>query len=202
MVKDLIPGRWVQVLGTFDFWVGQGAITSVQPAKIALKETQGGHDRVHLKGYSGDGRELFDETANPMYNSCEPREDTGTFEEFLPLTDDLLEIRLLIDGKEVAKFTRGRSADTAGIKFGAASTLKPHRIPIASETVEVENVTYTIQARPNGDPQWQTTGIGLPTIEAGELDVNQFPGAERIEVRILQSDGFTEREIHREMLSF
>lgn len=194
-------GSWVHVNGTFDFLVGQGAITAVQPAKTAFRSIEGGHGRLRLKGYAADGTELFDEPANPRINSCAPTDEVGTFEEYLPVLAGLETIRLFVDGKETDRFTRGRRPQAAGVRLGTVPAGR-HRIPVSTATEPAGSVNYTIQARPTGDTVWQTIGVGLDSVDTSDVDVNQFPDAQSVEVRVLQSDGMTEQEIHREEIRF
>lgn len=199
------PGesRWAQVLGAYDLEAGQAQITSVQPATSGARSLSGGEERVRVKGFNQTGDELFDLAVNPMQNSRAPRPNAGTFEEFILVTDDLKVIRLYIDGEEAADFVPGSPAPVAGTHLGSAPEDRPHVIPLTgAATSSATNVSYTIQARPNDDTLWQTIGIGLPTIEAGEIDINQFPGAKTIHVRILQNDGFSETEVYRDTITF
>jgi hypothetical protein len=61
-------------------------------------------------------------------------------------------------------------------------------------------VTYTVQAKADGAP-WRTVALGLP-LPSTDIDVNQFPGARRLEIRVLQSDGFEESEVFRQVNVF
>jgi hypothetical protein len=202
MAREIREHKRAQVLGTFDLEAGQAQITSVQPALAASRSIEGGEERIRIKGFDQVGRELFDLAVNPMHNSCAPRQDAGSFEEFVPVTDDLQIIRLFVDGEETANFVPGRPVAAAAVRFGVAPADKPHVIPLSGATAPADNVSYTVQARPAGEALWQTVGIGLPTIEAGEIDINQFPGAEKIEVRILQNNGFSETEVYRGDIQF
>jgi hypothetical protein len=62
-------------------------------------------------------------------------------------------------------------------------------------------ITYTVQAKPKGSERWQMLAIGLKSPSTG-VDVNHFPGASGADVRVLQSDGFAEKEIFRDSKSF
>lgn len=55
-------------------------------------------------------------------------------------------------------------------------------------------MTYTVQARAAGENVWQTLAVGrnAPDIE---VDVNQFPSAEKIQVRVLMTNGFEQRTV-------
>jgi hypothetical protein len=202
MAREIREHKWAQVLGTFDLEAGQAQITSVQPAIAASRSIEGGEERIRLKGFDQAGRELFDLAVNPMHNSCAPRQDAGTFEEFIPVTDALQIIKLFVDGQETADFVPGHPVEVADVQFGVAPADKPHMIPLSGATAPADNVSYTVQARPAGEALWQTVGIGLPTVEAAAIDINQFPGAEKIEVRILQNNGLSETEIYRGDIQF
>jgi hypothetical protein len=202
MTRKLEHGSWAQVLGTFDLESKSGAITSLQPARLAFKSVEGGEERLRIKGFDNMGQILFDEAVNPMRNSCLPRDNAGTFEEFVPVTPSLEVLRLFIDGTEVADYRPGRLVEPSNITMGFPVADKPHRIPIRGQSVAEPNVTYTIQARPKGDNIWHTVGIGLPSIDLGEVDINQFPKAQKIEIRILQTNGLNEREVFHDEKEF
>lgn len=202
MAKKPKSPAWAQVVGTFDLAGPSGAITSIQPAAGVDKPIDGGIDRIHLKGMDKQDQVLFDVAVNPLINSCSPDLDRGTFEEYIPLDRGLVRVGLYIDGNEVGGFAPGRPPKAPAIALGAPTAEAPHRLPMTSSAPPAENVSYTIQARPTDDTIWQTVAIGLPTIDLGEVDINQFPDAADLEIRVLQSDGFNEREVFREVKSF
>jgi hypothetical protein len=52
-----------------------------------------------------------------------------------------------------------------------------------------------------GASNWQTLAIGLPS-PTTHVDVNQFPGAKSVRIRVLESDGFSEDKIFEETKTF
>jgi hypothetical protein len=202
MAKKPKSDAWVHVVGTFDFAGPAGAITSVQPASDVSQVLAGGIDRIHLKGVDKNNGELFDVAVNPLINSCSPDPERGTFEEYVQLVPNLYRVDLVIDGQAVGSFAPGRAPKVDGIQLGAPVPGSSHRIPLTSKTPNAENVSYTIQVRPTDTTIWQTVGIGLPNIDLGEVDINQFPGATGLDIRVLQTDGFTEQEVFLDHRSF
>jgi hypothetical protein len=59
-------------------------------------------------------------------------------------------------------------------------------------------ITYTVQAKPKDSERWRMLAISPST----GVDVNQFPGASGVDVGVLQSDGFAEKESFRDSKSF
>jgi hypothetical protein len=193
----VVKGSFAHVVGTFDLPEGTGSIDYVTPVRTATRSLAGGDDRLRLRGLDQAGRTLFDLAANPQYNSCQPRTDAGTYEEFVPVSPDLVRIVLEVGGRLAAEYRRGPAGAPGPIVLGAASAEAPHRVPLRAATATAVGVTYTVQAKPEGSPLWQTIGVGLPTPDA-DVDVNQFPGAVSVDVRVLRSDGFTEVEVFRD----
>jgi len=196
MTEGVITGSFAHVVGTFDLVQGAGTIDYVTPVRIATESDDVEDEQIHLIGENEAKQRLFDKPVNPQRNSCNPHAQKGTYEEFVPVVPSLHRIELSIKGVVVAQFIRGSAAAGSTVAFGAPTPTSPHRIPVAptSATAPVRGVTYSIQAKPEGSAAWQTVAVGLPTPSA-EVDVNQFPGAKGVSVRVLRSDGFSETEI-------
>ena len=196
MTDGVITGSFAQVVGTFDLVQGTGTIDYVTPVHIATESDDVADEGIRLIGETDAKQKLFDKIVNPQRNSCNPQAQKGTYEEFVPVAPTLQRIGLLIKEVMAAEFTRGSAAPTGTVAFGAPSPDAPHRVPLeaTSVTAPVRGVTYSVQARPEGAAAWQTIAVGLPTPSA-EVDVNQFPGAKGVSVRVLRSDGFSETEV-------
>ena len=50
-------------------------------------------------------------------------------------------------------------------------------------------VTYTVQVSADDGASWQTVAVGSPTPEI-PLDRSQFPSAQRLKVRVTETNGF------------
>lgn len=200
MTRSLKAGRFVQIAGTYDLHAHRGEIASLQPASAGIVQEGEGNDRVHLTGYSRSGDKLFEHVVHTMVNSCAPNPEAGTFEELVPALEGLARIDLTIDGERAAEFVAGQPPGARGV--GLAAGVRAHALAIASETEEAANVSYTVQARASGSELWETVAVGLPTPDRSDVDINQFPGAVRLEVRVLQNNGLTETEVFRDEMEF
>lgn len=194
--------KWLSILGNLDLDARRGEISAVHPAAGPIEHGETSDIRIRLRGLDSAGAKLFDQPVFPMINSCQPDAKRGTFEETVRLDSRLTRITLTIDGMQVDDFVPGKKLSPGQVQFGAPAGFDGHRIGVTSSAEAAANVTYTIQVRPEGSNFWQTVGIDLPRPDEGEVDINQFPGAAALDVRILQSDGFSEREIFSERRTF
>jgi hypothetical protein len=195
-------GTFAHVAGTFDLANKTGTIDFVTPVSLATASNDFENEQIHLIGESRQESQLFDKPVNPQRNSCAPHASRGTYEEYIPVSPELARIRLTIDGVTAAQFLRGHGAAPGNLAFGSPNPAAPHRMSITA-TAPVKPaaaVTYTVLARADGAP-WRTVALGLP-LPTADVDVNQFPGAKHLEIRVLQSDGFEETEVFRQVKSF
>lgn len=192
-MRKMEYGEWAQVVGTYDLTTGRGEIKSMQPSKVAFASIDGGEDRVRIKGMDNVGNVLFDLAVNPMTPSCGTTGSHRMFEEFVPVHDQLMEVSLYVDGGEAATYAPGMVQRTAKLSLGEPMAGNLHRIPIEAEEASAieENVTYLLQVKPEGDNRWHTMATGMDRPDAAEVDINQFPGAKVLEVRIMRTNGLT-----------
>ncbi len=190
-MRKMEYGDWAQVIGTFDLANRRGEILSMQPSKIAFTSIESGEDRVRIKGLDEDGTVLFDLAVNPMTPSCGNTGTSRMFEEFVPVQEQLKVVRLYVDGAEAAIYAPGMAQQDLKLFLGHPLDGKQHRIPIDTESAPpIEaNVTYMLQVKPDGDKRWYTMATGMERPDAVEVDINQFPGAKSLEIRILRTNG-------------
>lgn len=200
MTETITQGAFAHVTGTFDLKEKTGSIDYVTPVSTATAFLAGGDDRVRVVGLDRNNTVLFDQPANPRRNSCAPDATSGAFEEYVPVSAELALIRLYVDNELAAEYRRGETS-TGAITLGAPAAGAGHRLTLASGLAPAPGVTYTVQARGSEQKRWQTIGIGLFS-PSTEVDMNQFPGAKAIELRVLQSDGFSEQEVFKETKTF
>jgi len=119
------------------------------------------------------------------------------------VSPELRSVSLLINQATVATFTRGASTSPRAIVLGGPDPAAPHKFSLNMEEASPisPGVTYTVQARAEHDPIWQTLAVGLPQ-PTTEVDVNQFPGAKSVNVRVLKSDGFAETQVFQDTKTF
>lgn len=202
MPTGVTKGAFAHVAGTFDLVAKKGTIDYVTPVSVAAESNDFEDEHILLIGESAQQGQIFQKAVNPQRNSCAPQSTQGTFEEYVPVTPDLANLRLTIDGVTAAEFSRGQRSIPGNLALGPPNPSSPHRIPVkpAAAAKPALNVTYTVQAKADG-ASWQTVALGLP-LPATDIDVNQFPGAKRLEIRVLQSDGFEESEVFRRLMTF
>lgn len=188
-MRKIEQGEWAQVIGTFDLASRSGAILSMQPTKVAFASLPGGDDRVRLKGFDGDDRELFDLSVNPLTASCGTPGESRMFEEFVPMTRRLRDVRLYVDGVKAATYAPGSPQPSAPAALGQPGPQRLHRFPINSSTIVEPNVSFILQVRPAGDPRWHTMAAGIEKPDDAAVDINQFPGATSLDIRILRTNG-------------
>ena len=66
------------------------------------------------------------------------------------------------------------------------------------DAVAEEGTSYVVQASTDEGETWFTVGVGLKTPEF-RFDAKQFPGAKRIHIRILATNGFAQTVVQSEV---
>lgn len=196
MKAGIVAGDFAHVAGTFDLSAGKGTIDYVTPVRTATRSADPTDGTLRLVGTDGNGKALFDVAVTPQHNSCAPHDQKGTFDDYVPVSPELLHLKLFVGGTPAADFTRGAPAAPAGIALGGPDPGAPHRFSLAPDAppAAASGVTYTVQAKDDRSATWQTIAVGLPVPQT-DLDANQFPGARSVSVRVLRSDGFSESEV-------
>jgi hypothetical protein len=202
MTEGVITGSFAHVVGTFDLEQGTGTIDYVTPVRVATESADVNDEGIRLLGEDDANQKLFEKVVNPQRNSCAPHAQRGTYEEFVATSPNLRRIKLLINGAVAAEFVRGSARPAGSVTLGAPNPDAPHRLAVApSGMAPAPGVTYSVQAKPESSTAWQTLAVGLKT-PSTEVDVNQFPGAASVAVRVLRSDGFSETEIFHDTKRF
>lgn len=203
MGAGVLDGSFAHVSGTFDLDRKKGTIDYVTPVKVAVRSEDFEDEGIELVGLDVSDQHIFDQKVNPQRNSCAPHAATGTFDEYVPVSPQLRRIKLMIKGTEAAQFARGASLPSGVVAMGGPNPASPNRFTLdsAHTLTPTPGVTYTVQAKAEHEPNWQTIAVGLP-IPTTDIDVNQFPGAKSVSVRVLQSDGFSESKVFEDKKIF
>ncbi|MDH0737326.1 hypothetical protein [Achromobacter spanius] len=202
MARKMDYGNWAQVIGKYDLQARRGSILSMLPADVAFASIEGGEPRVRLKGIDARQTVLFDVLVNPMTPSCGPVGPDHLFEEFVPVTPALKDVKLFIDDAEVAQYAPGARNPGGQLKLAAPAEGRLHHIPLEGDVPVAANVSYMLQVRPEGDERWHTMAAGVAQPSTANLDINQFPGAVALDVRVLRTNGLETVEILRERKDF
>ncbi|NBJ10932.1 hypothetical protein [Microvirga arsenatis] len=202
MARKMDYGDWAQIIGTFDLSARRGTILSMLPTKVAFASLEGGEERVRVKGVDEAGAVLFDLAVNPMTVSCGIAGSDRMFEEFVPVTPSLRYVRLFIDGIEVSQYAPGSAEPKGQVELAAPAPGREHHIPLSGNAPAEPNVSYLLQVRPDGDTRWHTMAAGLDRPNVADVDINQFPGASALEIRVLRSNGLETTEVFQERREF
>jgi hypothetical protein len=205
MTQEVVAGAFAHVVGTFDLTSRIGTIDYVTSVKVAQRRDEADEDGqlLHLRGLTAEGKVVFDVAVHPQHNSCAPDLSRGTFEVIVPAHPELQRLVLEIEGEPAASFRRGDRAGESALSLGPPDPAEPNRMRInaVSGAAPSEGVSYTVQAKASEAGRWETIAVGLPVPDSS-VDINQFPGANEVEVRVLRSDGFSEDVIFQERRRF
>ncbi len=193
---------WIQALGTFNRVENSGGFFAVQPARESNLPAKQPESALVVVVENASGQRLEEFPVEPEFGSCDDEVDLGTFQAFLELPEGASVLRLLYQGRELAVYEAPAAAPSPAVETFGLGPMRDHRVPLTQDSPADPNATYTLQAREKGSSVWQTLDIGLDRPDAGEVDLNQFPGARAIEVRVLKSSGFATKEIDKTEIEF
>jgi hypothetical protein len=218
MYAKLERSPFIHVVATVDLGRKSGAIRYVNPATTGMTSDHPGHPDVEMSVEDESGGHK--KTWHPIVRFASPEPDgtpqtTGLIQEDIPYEPWMKVVRLLVNGKEVGKYEASSpdpspaasAAPSAGgveapaLTLGAGGPGSPRRrsLLMHGQARKQEGLTYTVQARPEGSDAWQTIAVGRDTPDV-DIDRNQFPGARRVDVRVIQTTGFQERILAEETI--
>lgn len=198
-MAELRDGRLIHIVGRYDFETGTGTIDYVTPVNRAIAPAPGNDARLELLAERADSSILCRKLVAPHVNSCEFGARGGVFQEVVAHDPELACLRLLIEGREVARYQAAEPiVDVAGIRVEALDAPASNRQVLTSVNAPPDT-HFTIQMRAVGDATWITIAVGLEQPDT-EIDPNQIPKAAALELRVLATRGFEEREVYRDLL--
>lgn len=205
-VVQVKQGQFIQVVGTLDLRSGEAQILYVNPASSAAVTGPGeGDRRATLEMLSATGEVIDSVHPALQISSCrgDDADDVALIQEYLPAHPGAASIRIKVDNRVLAEFSAGalREHELEVMRAEPVDTGSTHagpKVVLGRGRQAQPNVTYSVQARAKNARTWSTLTVGrqLPEVV---LDANQFPGQSQVEVRVLETNGFTEREIAREI---
>jgi hypothetical protein len=189
-------GQFVHIIAAVNLRAGTGEILSVTPTGGAMQYSGSNEDSVELQVQDAAGHILFSKKSRVLLNSeGDPDARAGLINEAVPVTQGMQEVLLLINGQVASRYIAGRLdlPSDARIVLSEARLPSPNRRALTGPPeARRTGMTYTVQARAVGEKVWQTLAVGrsVPDIE---VDVNQFPSAEKVQVRVFMTNGFEQR---------
>lgn len=194
---------WIQAVGTFNRADHSGEFVAVQPARESNMLRTQSASGLKISVETEDGQQLAEVPVTPEFGSCDDVVDEGTFQAFFELPEGAKLLRLMYEEQEVAVYAAPvtRRGPAAAEAFGLGPR-SGHVVPLTQAGSADPDATYMLQAREKGTTLWQTLDVGLDRPDAGEVDLNQFPDARGIEVRVLKSSGFDTEEVERTEIDF
>lgn len=213
-IPKKLSGRFVHVVARVDLDKRTGKILYVNPATTGVKMVAGGDPEVRLRFAGADGTEIA--SVNPVLHlaSCEARAScrSALIQEDVEFVPGMTTIELQVDGNTIDSYTAGKPAAKTPSKTGkltakqlqGASPFAGPKMQLemaGTNSLEVDGMSYTMQAKPTQTAPWTTLAVGsrTPTMT---VDANQFPGSKSVIVRILKTNGFSEEVIAEEMIRF
>lgn len=196
MELSVTQGDFVHIVATVDLNAGTGKILHVNRAKVATQSSAQNDYGVELRFHDAAGQELLSMMPQLLFESCDAEDETraGLINQDVPYIPGMKEVVLLVNGQVQSRYVAGELLSTAeaGFDVGETAPQSPHRRQLSSHAMpEQEGITYTVQARPAGEAVWQTIAVGRSKPDM-EVNVNQFPSAEKIDVRVVMTNGFEE----------
>lgn len=192
LALELATGRHINVVGSVNLTPPTGEILYVNPVSGVLSPAPPPGGPVRIRVLAGDGSVLAEHPAEVKVDSCtRPGEDvTGVVDATIPLDPAARAVELVVDGQTV---------DTFQAAGGRPAVRNLRRAPAGAESLALAwdddaaadpKVTYNVQASVDGGRTWQTVALGSSTPEV-TIDRRQFAGANRVQVRVIATDGFT-----------
>ncbi len=193
---------FVNIVGTVDLAARSGEILYVNPANLGTVLPTAPNDRgVELVVLGNAGEELLRFAPALRINACEPGQapTVALIQEDVRQVAGMARIVLLVDGAEVARFDApsGGAPANVALDLGPPEPGAPNRRRLATTVAHGSAAKYNVMVRADGATAWQAIAVGVPSPNV-EVDANQFPGASRLSVRVVRSDGFQQSVIAEE----
>ena len=189
----------INVVARVNLTRNEGKIQYVHPVAAGASETILSVSPVLLRFKTKSG-ELLNEYRVPVKLDSETDqrgEVTGLVDAILPASPEARQIELMIGETTTDTFRAG--GRVRPIK-SVRKLKEPNAMGLSWEhdAVAEEGTSYAVQASTDEGETWFTVGVGLKTPEF-RFDAKQFPGAKRIHIRILATNGFAQTVVQSEV---
>ena len=190
--SSVTSANYVHVVARVNLTRHEGQIRYVHPVSTQQSEITGITGPAILRFRKANG-DLLNEYRVPVKldsDSDKHGEMTGLVDCILVASPEARQVELVIGEKTVDRFQGGGTVKQ--IK-SVKKLAEPHAMGLSweHEAVAESGTSYAVQASTDEGQTWFTVAVGLKTPEF-KFDSKQFPGAKRIQIRILATNGFTE----------
>lgn len=191
---------FIHVVGRVNLAEKSGKIDYVTPAIDGQQlQSDAVDDHIRLEIWDKDKNVLDSIGAVLRRPSCDGGvAQYGLIQENLPRIEGMTDVVLKVEDKVVDRF----SPHVPGFAAALTSALAPIATTLAG-VVGLGGIFpptgrrkrgYTIQVQQEDKGKWQTIAVDSASPEVA-VDPRQFPGAKRLQIRVLESDGFGWSEI-------
>jgi hypothetical protein len=207
-------GHFVNIVASVNRVDGTGKILYVNPSTVStpadVQKGSSDFDAFALVLEDANGHEMARLTPNVQVASCEDGHTpvTGLISQDVPVQAGMKRIVLYHGTNAISSFESGAPRSAGAVAAGMAPmavtiplSTKNNRLALGADpqsAVAIERgVTYTVQVKSQGAPEWQTIAVGRETPDV-EIDRNQFPGSPKVAVRVLRSTGFEDEVLSQQ----
>ena len=200
--------KFAHVVATFDRTNESADILYVNPSNVSSEPapTEGRtRGDVSLLLRDKQGEPVAQIHPEVRYDSCSGESAAvGLIQQDVQLVEGATSLELVFDGRVLDTFNITAEEDDidpmGGMVLDGSLDGADNRRGFAGPASEREGVTYAVLAKPNNSEIWNTLSVGRRTPEF-EIDKNQFPGAEKLEIKVVQNVGFSRRVIDERVVS-
>jgi hypothetical protein len=185
-----ITGKLINVVARVNLTKREGQILFVHPVATGRADVGPSYSPALLRLKSAGGQILNEYRIPIKIDSCvdENSDQTGLVDAIVSTSPDARQVELLIEGHSVDTF-QAKGPGPAESLRDLRRTESPAGPGLSWHGAE--GLTYAVQASTDEGTSWFTVAVGLKTPEF-RFDPRQFPGARRVQIRVLATDGFTQ----------
>lgn len=197
-------GNFVTVIGRADLNDGTGQILYVNPASKRLEATPQAKpsEDFELVVHDAAGnvlqrvRPVVRVPASAPTSGRMPPNTHGLIQEDLEHLPGMADVALHYKGQEVARYSAGKSGVASA---GPTPSASPSAASAGAAAAE-PGVSYTVLVKRDDEQHWHSIAVGKSRPDF-KLDRNQFPGAQKVAVKVLRTTGFEQEVLSEEYVA-
>ena len=197
---NMTSGSFVNVVATINLTQRTSKIRFVNPVSRALVPVTPTDTRVEVR-ILGDQDQVLETLRVPVkFNTCSESigKQIGVVDAVIPWHADARQLQLLIDGQVVDSYRGGTvTPDVSNLHVESTTDSAVSLAWDAAADAESTNVKYNVQSSTDDGQTWQTIAVGQTSPQV-DLDRSQYPPGSRVTVRVIATDGFTNKTISTE----